>query len=385
MTRLVDNASAHALDNEVVPPQLIPTASRSVMGGRASVLPRGPNLRRLWSRHGSRSLSVLTVVVAALIGCASATAAPRAAGPSYLFSIPTASGSLIGPNDRHLTLRMTDARDYLTRFTDHPLRQAFVVANGDFAKRFKRYFEGSDPNAVLTYTPPGAHIPVSIVLTLGQPRWDARHHTWTFPAARIRKQPDNLPGSTVHIRPPLIRNPRSFKQATLFIDGSGLFDGCAMVPGTQCPGLQAQLGDFHDLDLADADFTYTNFTGANLTGANLSDATFHDSTLSGATLSGANLGGADLSDVLLDFDILTGANLTGADLSHAALVGADLHAANLTGADLSHANLAAADLTRANLADADLSYAQGADLSSAELCDTTLPDGGVDNTGCPPG
>ena len=67
-----------------------------------------------------RALALLGVAMGGLIGGDSAIAAasPRALTPSYLFSIPTASGSLAGRNDRHLTLRLTGTRDYLTRFTD---------------------------------------------------------------------------------------------------------------------------------------------------------------------------------------------------------------------------------------------------------------------------
>jgi hypothetical protein len=163
---------------------------------------------------------------AALFAGGSALAAKTkpAAPPQFLFSIPTASGSLIGPSDKHLTLRLVGTRNYLTRFTDRPLREAFVVANVDFARRFKTYFGNSKPNAVLTYTQPGSRIPVSIVLTIGQPSWDASSATWTFPATRIRKQPDNLPDTTVHITPPVIPNPHSFKQATLFIDSAACED-----------------------------------------------------------------------------------------------------------------------------------------------------------------
>jgi hypothetical protein len=73
---------------------------------------------------------------------------------------------------------------------------------------------------VLTYTPTSDRIPVSIVLTIAEPRWNAQQHTWTFSATRIRKQPDNLPGTTVHITPPFIPNPRRFTHATLLIDGA---------------------------------------------------------------------------------------------------------------------------------------------------------------------
>ncbi len=158
-------------------------------------------------------------------GSALATKTKPATAHEFLFSIPTASGSVTGPNDEHLTLRLIGTRNYLTRFTDRPLGEAFVVDNVDFARRFKRYFGNSKPNAVLTYTPTGQQIPVSIVLTIGQPSWDAGSATWTFPATRVRKQPDNLPDTTVHIKPPFIPNPASFKQGTLFIDSA---NACAI-------------------------------------------------------------------------------------------------------------------------------------------------------------
>jgi hypothetical protein len=292
-------------------------------------------------------VGALAVCVGALVACSSAVAAPTAppAAPQYLFSIPSGSGSLIGPNDKHLTLRLSGARSYLTRFTNRPLRQAFVVANVNFAKRFKGYFATSKPNAVLTYTPRGSQIPVSIVLTIGQPRWNAKRHTWTFPATRIRKQPDNLPG--FHLKPPFIRNPRSFNQATLFIDDSTwVVNGCFIEPLTYCFG--------------------ANFSGADLTGADLSDA----------YLSGANLTRANLTD----------ANLSGADLTRARLSGADLTGANLSGdANLAEANLSYANLTRANLTDADLTDASliGANLTGTIFCDTAMPNGEINNSGCP--
>jgi hypothetical protein len=69
---------------------------------------------------------------------------------NYLWTIPSASGSLTGPNDQHLTLRLVGVRRYLTRFTDRPVRKAYVVANVDFVRRFKHYFADSNPNAVLS-------------------------------------------------------------------------------------------------------------------------------------------------------------------------------------------------------------------------------------------
>ena len=308
------------------------------------------------SRRGG-TVVIAGVCLAGLAGSGSAAAAtvakPQAA--QYLFSIPAAAGSLIGPSDRHLTLRLTGTRDYLTRFTDRPLREAFVVANVDFARRFKGYFGGSNPNAVLTFTPPRSRIPVSVVLTIGRPRWDARAATWTFSATRIRKQPDNLPDTTVHITPPFIPNPRSFTRGTLLIDDSSqVIDGCTVVARpfpraghfTACRGMNLSGADFSGLDL-----TYSVLT----------------SNLSYANLSKTSLGKASLVD-----DNLTGANLSYSSLAEALLTDADLRNANLTGA-----YLIATDLTGANL-----TGAIGADWTYAFVCDTTLPDGTVSNRNC---
>jgi hypothetical protein len=137
---------------------------------------------------------------------------------NYLWSIPSASGSLTGPNDQHLVLRLVGVRDYLTRFTDRPVRQAYVVANADFVRRFKRYFADANPNAVLSFSQDRNTIPTEVVLQIGQPQWNPKTSTFTFPAVRIPHMEDDLPDTTVHIKPPLIRNPRHFDQATLFID-----------------------------------------------------------------------------------------------------------------------------------------------------------------------
>ena len=209
---------------------------------RAVRLLRRSELNR-W--RGWRYGPLLAVVVVGGLwaaGSASAASAPPAVTPSYLFSIPTASGSLTGRNDQHLTLRLTRTRDYLTRFTDRPLRQATVVANVDFARRFASYFADSPPNAVLTYTPRGARIPVSIVLTITAPHWSPKHSTWTFQATRIRKTSDTLPGSTNHIKPPPIPNPHTFTNATLLIDGgSTSVSNPVELPGG---GIAASLGGF---------------------------------------------------------------------------------------------------------------------------------------------
>ena len=183
-----------------------------------------------WRGQMKKPLAVVVAIaaLAALTAGASTLSAATSArqGVNYMWAIPSASGWLTGPNDQHLSLRLVGVRDYLTRFTDRPVRKAYVVANVDFVRRFKNYFADSRPNAVLSYTMGGKAIPTAVVLELGQPRWDAQTATLTFPAKRIPHIEDNLPDTTVHIKPPLIPNPRHFDKAALFIDS-----GCG-VAGT---------------------------------------------------------------------------------------------------------------------------------------------------------
>ena len=352
---------------------------------------------------------MVTVAVAALIGCSSTLAATtgRPPAPSYLFSIPTSSGSLTGPNNQHLTLRLTGARDYLTRFTDRPLRQAFVVANVDFARRYKTYFASSRPNAALTYTQPGHQIPVSIVLTLGRPRWNAARHTWIFSATRIRKRPVNLPGTTVHIKAPLIPTPHRFTRATLLIDDSSdcveqtfyPYEDCEDVNLTEAylAGYNLSEIDFTGASLTESTLANANLTSANLTGASLTESTLANANLTSANLTSAdvnrtNLTGADFSDANLTNASLTGEDLTGdnftgaelpgtdlagANLTYAALAYDDLIGANFTDAVLYNADLYDADLQDANFTNANLTYADitGADIAGADFCNATLPNG----------
>ena len=176
-----------------------------------------------WYGQVKRPLALVVAIAASLAALTAGTSTPSAATPArqqlnYMWAIPSVSGSLTGPNDQHLTLRLAGVRDYLTRFTDRPVRNASVVANVDFVRRFKHYFADSNPNAVLSYSLTGKAIPTAVVLELGQPRWDPKTASLTFPAKRIPHMEDNLPDTTVHIKPPFIPNPRHFDKAGLFID-----------------------------------------------------------------------------------------------------------------------------------------------------------------------
>ena len=97
----------------------------------------------------------------------------------------------------------------------------------------------------------------------------------------------------------------------------------------------------------------------DLSVANLKRIDMWVSNLNRANLDGANLSKANLSKTNLSQTDLTGANVTGA---------------NLTNAILSMVNLTWADLTGANLA--------GANVEGTIFCNTTMPDGTNNNSGC---
>ena len=71
--------------------------------------------------------------------------------------------------------------------------------------------------------------------------------------------------------------------------------------------------------------------------------------------------------------------LSGANLSRANLNGAWLRKADLSEANLIEANLRKADLSEADLSEADLT---GAIMNGVILCNTTMPDGSVNDSGC---
>jgi hypothetical protein len=72
-------------------------------------------------------------------------------------------------------------------------------------------------------------------------------------------------------------------------------------------------------------------------------------------------------------------DLSGKDYNNANFRGANLRWANLNGSNLSNARLSQADLTGANLFQANIA---GAQFTGAIFCETTMPDGQVNNSEC---
>ncbi len=147
-----------------------------------------------------------------------------------------------------------------------------------------------------------------------------------------------------------------------------------LVETNECIGCDLNGADLYAALLSNADLS-----GTDLSGTNLHRASLRDANLSGANLSGAYLWNADLGNANLAGANLSAANLLGANLLGANLLGANLLGANLRVANLNNAKLYSPKFNQPNLSKADLLEAA---LDSAKFCNTTMPDGSINNDDC---
>lgn len=121
----------------------------------------------------------------------------------------------------------------------------------------------------------------------------------------------------------------------------------------------------HHCNLADADLQNLDLTGADMSEALLKNINLNGSTLVGVWFTRSRLQGANFEK----------ANLSGALFDYALLMGANFKKANFKGATLNFADLTDADLTGAKIEDAV--------LRGVLYCNTTMPNGDINNSGCP--
>ncbi len=158
--------------------------------------------------------------------------------------------------------------------------------------------------------------------------------------------------------------------------------------------------DLSYTNLAEAKLLAVNLQGSNLQGSNLQGSNLQGSNLQGSNLQGsdlrfADLTGANLRDANLVRAMLDAANLRDANLRRANLFEANLGGTNLRNASLREANLSGVTLHKANIEGADLWYAnlkdvnligvehfRGASLGYTRFCNTTMPDGFINNRDC---
>ena len=142
-----------------------------------------------------------------------------AAPASWLFVEDAAGGTITGPDDQHLKLKLNKVRKYITEFTDRPNRQAYAMPNADFFTAWPQMFAGDPPNAVLSYSLPSQSQPLNIVLTLTNPQYDAIKRTVSYDAVRILQATD-IPLDMNQDLAPFQRHktPYKFGKSALFID-----------------------------------------------------------------------------------------------------------------------------------------------------------------------
>jgi hypothetical protein len=97
------------------------------------------------------------------------------AAVSNLFVEGTGGGIITGSDDQHLTLTLTRPRNYVTAFTDRPIRKAEALSNVAFFNFWPKEFAGGPPNVVLIYRLQGQPQPLNTILTLTNPLYDTNN------------------------------------------------------------------------------------------------------------------------------------------------------------------------------------------------------------------
>ena len=161
-----------------------------------------------------------------------------ATAPNLLFVEEAAGGTLTGPDDQHLTLTLTGLRDYVTSYSDRPIRQASILSNQHFFDMWSNYFRTSSPNAVLSIKTSdlanaggimrqgGANpaiVPISLVLTLSKPKLAADHKSVRYAAKRIYKTTPDF--TKLRYKKPtvlVLATPKKFGTAVLNIDNGSI-------------------------------------------------------------------------------------------------------------------------------------------------------------------
>jgi len=112
---------------------------------------------------------------------------PPAEPVSWLFVEDAAVGSLTGPDDQHLKLKLKlkNVRKNILAIAAGPIPQAVALPNEEFFTAWQQMFPVGPATAFLSYDLPGKSQPRNIVLTLTNPYYDAVKRTVTFDAESI--------------------------------------------------------------------------------------------------------------------------------------------------------------------------------------------------------
>lgn len=273
---------------------------------------------------------------------------PKKQKVSLLFAVESAAGTLSGKGAaKKLTLAGT-AKDTVW-FSDRPERRSGAFGTGEIAAAWKGLgFLADPPNAALVFEDPALGFERTAILELSKPRYTAKSHSLSF-SARVLPPARASGNLKKHGEAADNRPAAEFGNASLFIDDgeAPVAQGCVLQPHADCS--QHELAEFwienaemQGITLNDANMFQMHANGIDFEGATIVESNLENSQLYDANFAGANLYGSNLSTTWLEFADFKGANLT-----KATLLGAE-----------------------------------EAELAGAKLCQTTMPNGGVNNSGC---
>jgi hypothetical protein len=189
------------------------------------------------SHYKARPL-VVAIHLALALFTPIALAAPDPNPINLLFVEEAAGGTLTGPDDQHLTLTLKGLRDYVTSYSDRPIRAASLLPIQQFVDMWPNYFHNDPPNAVLSIKTSNikdnraikqqggvspAIVPISLVLTLSNPHLAADQKSVTYDAKRIFKSTANatkLPYNKPTVL--VLATPQKFGAAVLNIDNGNI-------------------------------------------------------------------------------------------------------------------------------------------------------------------
>lgn len=132
-----------------------------------------------------------------------------------------------------------------------------------------------------------------------------------------------------------------------------------------------------EANLSNSNLKGANFDRANLTEANLTEADLRDTNVSLKGIPGNYTIGERVLDTLIRVPIFRITN-SGVDFK-TSLQGANLEGANLQDALLEEVSLIDTNLSKVNFSGAEL---EKTDLETANVCATTMPDGGISDRDC---
>jgi hypothetical protein len=245
----------------------------------------------------------------ATAGAPAGAATGASASISMLYTLSATSGTLVavpGSTDQ-FTLTLADTDKQVLWFSDQPSRHAGVLPTAGLAAEWADFgFTDSPPNVAVTLHN-GSPEADTMVLEMGQPRFDAATGVLTSTVKVLGDDKQSQAAGhnlDTHLSAADSALPESFTEVSLFIDDAAgqVENGCLIQPYTVCEGADLAGVNLAGVNLTGADFLGADFTGADLTGTNLT----------GADLAGANFTNADL----------TKANLTNANISGTVFTGA---------------------------------------------------------------